>query len=228
MSLHSKISDERLNACVDNQLDFEEKRRIFKEMGHDPELAKEAQSLRQLKELVRHAYQQPPRPQREQLAPKNSRWKTSVAASLLFALGIGLGWIGHLSTPAPSFQQAAAIPSSANIILHVNSATPDKLQLAMDEAERLLRENTLNFNLEIMANSDGVDLLRTSTSPYAERIARLIKQYPNVSFMACANTLRQLKLRGSDITLLPGIHDNSSAVDKIVNRLQGGWRYLKV
>jgi len=84
------------------------------------------------------------------------------------------------------------------------------------------------FRLEVVANDKGIELLRRDTSPFPQRIEALLSKYDNVSFLACANALRKLRERGVKIDLLPGTRSDHTAIDEIINRLEGGWRYLKV
>lgn len=59
-------------------------------------------------------------------------------------------------------------------------------------------------------------------------LAAQLDQYDNVTFLACANALRNLRERGVKIELIPGVRSDETAIDKIIHRLEGGWRYLKV
>ena len=83
------------------------------------------------------------------------------------------------------------------------------------------------FTLEIIANGGGVELLRKDKSPFPHRVEALMAEYANVSFMACANALRQLEEQGVKVDLLPGVKANHTAIDKIIHRLEQGWSYLR-
>ena len=69
------VSDERLNAFVDGELEASEKSEVFEALGEDSTLSQRACELRQLSELVRHAYDHPP--QSERLQKKEARRRVS-------------------------------------------------------------------------------------------------------------------------------------------------------
>ena len=58
--IDKRISDERLNAFIDDELDAAEKNEVFEALSSDSELNQQVCELRQLSELVRHAYDRPP------------------------------------------------------------------------------------------------------------------------------------------------------------------------
>ena len=94
------VSDERLNAFVDDELEASEKSEVFEALTEDRTLSQRACELRQLSELVRHAYNHPPpseRLQKEEAARQQriSPFGQAAAAALLIGLGATLGWIGH-------------------------------------------------------------------------------------------------------------------------------------
>ena len=55
-----ELSDERLNAFIDGELDTLEKTDIFEALNNNDGLRQQACELRQLSELFRHAYERPP------------------------------------------------------------------------------------------------------------------------------------------------------------------------
>ncbi len=60
MSNSKDISEERINAFIDGELDATERNEIFEALGGDTALSQQVCELRQLSELVRHAYDRPP------------------------------------------------------------------------------------------------------------------------------------------------------------------------
>jgi intracellular sulfur oxidation DsrE/DsrF family protein len=82
--------------------------------------------------------------------------------------------------------------------------------------------------VEVVANAGGVDLMRADKSPFVQRVRALQQQYSNLHFIACANAIRNLRHNGVDVSLLDGVQSGETAVDHIVDRLQHGWRYVKV
>ena len=243
------ISDEHLNAFVDGQLDADEKSRILGAINADEDLGRRACELRRLRELVQHAYDAPPLPPRRQPRPARATLLgRMVVASVLLALGGTLGWIAHAQQSHPlnvqamyldkerAFQTAnvAQIPTGGErkILLHLSSSEPDKLEQALDTAERLLstyREQHQPVEVELVTNAGGLDLLRADVSPYADRVRELQRQYDNLTFMACQTALDQLRRdRHLSPDLLPETLITPNALDEILVRLQQGWMYISV
>ena len=120
----------------------------------------------------------------------------------------------------------ATIADARKIILHISNSNPTRLKAALDETEGLLnnyKRANRNIQVEVIANKQGVDLLRTNFSPYKERISLMQEKYPNLSFMVCGQTINKLKNEGNKVELLPHTGVATSAADQINKRLhQGG------
>jgi len=247
---NKSVSEEKLNAYLDDELDFDEKRRVYDLVRESPALSQEAQELRQLHSLLQHAYRNPPSPPQSRINPLRRRrhyYLQGLAASLMLGLGALIGWFSHQQvgsellyaqgedTANPLSQavimEGRNIAVASNVILHLNSADPVKFKAALDRSEEMLqshRREGREFRLEIIANSGGVELLRRDKSPFPQRVEALMAEYDNVSFMACANALRQLEEQGVKVDLIKGIQTNDTAIDKIIYRLEQGWSYLRV
>lgn len=241
-----RFSQEQLNAFVDGELSAEDKEQIFRALGGDEAMNREVCEIRKLKDMLRHAYAEPPPPPSAAQRPRRPRWLEAAVAVLLLAVGATSGWFGHLATDSGAFTAAyqrqdldafqtvqllSAQGKQQNVILHLTTADPHKLQYALDEVESLLqgaRAKGLPVKLEVVANDDGLTLLRSQSSPYPERTEQLIQAYDNLTIMACANALNQLKQQGVDTRLLPHVTTTKSALERVVDRLQEGWLYIKV
>ncbi len=240
------ISEEQLNAFVDNELSPEEQNQLFLALNNDEDLNRNVCETRKLRDLLRYAYQEPPAPPPRQSPPRRWRYTDAIAASFLLLLGGLMGWFAHTSHGgfgnAPvyerqdldSFQTVQLMSAEGkqqNVILHVTTDDPHKLAYALDEVQTLLdsyRKRGLPIRLEVVANGDGLALLRSKVSPYPNRTENLIKEYDNLTVMACANALHQLQEQGVDTQLLPHVTTTKSALERVVERLQEGWLYVKV
>jgi len=237
------ISDEELCAYIDDELDFEERTRILEQLEQSDELTHQAQELRQLQAMLRHAYRTPPpAPSHNKKENAAHHARNALAAGLLLAVGAVTGWfgneefVGNTQTSSLTFDHSVQLNTAAaaqeNLLLHISSNDPAKMETALSYAEQALanaqRHNNKAFRIEVVANDGGIEMLRRDTSPYPERIEKLLQQHPNVTFLACANALRKLRERGVNVELLPGTRSEHTAIDEIINRLEGGWRYLKV
>jgi intracellular sulfur oxidation DsrE/DsrF family protein len=252
-----KLSDERLNAFIDDELDSSEKNLVFEALSKDGELRQQACELRQLSELVRHAYSNPPPSQRFQKRESRrfSPFGQAAAAALLVAVGGAIGWISH--EPAVN---AADVPdmramvwgeddrafhstdlSSATshnglkrVILHLNTSSPARFEEALDTAEKLLNKyagDSHGSEIEVVANASAIKLLRSGYSPFSSRVQALQEKYFNLTFLACKDAMdhiRELEDLSSDVRLLPGVEVTPSALEHILERMNEGWVYLNV
>jgi intracellular sulfur oxidation DsrE/DsrF family protein len=221
------ISDEQLNAFVDDELDGADRERLLAAIAADGELAQRACALRLVKEQLRHAYAEPP--------PMASRrdlsrpWRL-LATVLLLAGAAAAGWIARDqaldTTPA-----VARKGEAAHVILHLAASDPGRADTALGDAEGLLRaarDSGRAIAVELVVNQGGLDLLRADVSPHAERIARLRAEHANLSFIACGQSVERLRERGIEVRLLPGTRVASSALDQIVARMSQGWNYVRI
>jgi intracellular sulfur oxidation DsrE/DsrF family protein len=157
-----------------------------------------------------------------------------MAASIVLAIGIFAGWIAHDGqgdARLSALQLYARHMDDGKVILHLSSASPDRLKVALDEATELAQTRDHSGHLvqvELVANGAGLALVRADLSPYADRIAALRRAHVNVRFVACDNTITILRQQGEDVTLLPGVDVAPTAVDQIMMRLQQGWAYIRV
>lgn len=234
-----------LNALVDGELAGSEEARALEAIQRDPALAREAAQLRQAKHLVRHAYGPATQPsERRGRAGVRSREWLAAAAVVLIAVGIGAGWAGHglfergeggenrwLVRHAATVAQQA---SSDRVLLHVSSSVPDRVSALLDDAEGMLRAARVSGRavaIEIVANNTGLDVLRLdatgNAAGNAARLAALHAEYPNLTLVACAQTLERLRDKGIEARLVPDASVATSALDQIVKRIHEGWTYVR-
>lgn len=237
------VSDEFLNAFVDDQLEEAEKGHTFDVIENDEALKERVCELRGLKERVRHAYEHPP--VRGRKVVKGWRWRAShlqaLAACLLLCIGVASGWLAHgwtgmggdreMTRLLQSVQRSDVGAEPQKFIIHVGSSNPVRLKTALDETEGLMdsyRRSNRKLQVEIVANGGGVDLLRADVSPYARRIGLMQEKYPDLGFMACGQTIKKLQEKGVNVQLLPYAGVASSALEQITLRLKENWVYIKV
>lgn len=248
------VSDESLNAFIDGEFDTAESAALIARMRDDADLAERVATLRSLQSMVRVAYAEPPKTRnwRSRVTPNAGFAERCAFGCLLLALGVGGGWLLHeresrqqlkatpgytLSTapmqPLAGLETVSLMrePSPDKIMLHIDSAEPAKMETVLDRAERFLdradREGRV-VQLEIVANSHGLNLLREGTSPYADRIARMKQRHANLQFVACGQAIARLKGAGQRVELLPAAQTAPTAISEIITRLQQGWTYVRV
>lgn len=233
MNKDEHISEEQLNAFVDGELDPEEKSRLFNESEHSAELDQRLCQQRKLKELVKHAYIDVPPPKHRtssHLAQPGFLGR-SLVAGIMLVLGLSGGFIVH-----NYFDQSRDLATSVvseptqiqNYLLHVVSGEPEQMLAALEQARYLLEsagENEFR-QVEIIANEQGLNLLRSDITPYAEQISTL--QRNNVVFYACSKTIERLEEKGVKVQLVPYANPDYTALDRVVTRMQDGWIYEKI
>jgi len=243
MSQERKVSDEMLGAFVDGQLDGPEWASVAGVIEGDEGLREEVCRLRAMKEMIRHSYAVPAssvRPRERHAAP---RWLGLVAASLAFGLA---GWFGHAEFSRPPALDAAsayalsgdwqtlrtdwASLQEGKVLVHVSSAGPEALSAAVDEIEDLLRDaraSNRRLQVEVVANGPGLDLLRADDATLSGRLAALRRQYPELGFVACNQTIERRRTAGQPVELVAGTVVAPSALHEVVQRLREGWIYVR-
>jgi len=239
------VSDETLHALVDGELDVTESETLIARMRGDTELAQRVCALRSLQSMVRLAYAKPPLAgERESRSAPRRQWMLRCAfGCLILCAGLSGGWMLRslesptvAATPAAGMAgyQVVSLAREADpnrVMLHLDSAAPARMQAVLDQAERLLDEAEQQgraMQLEVIANSRGIDLLRAGLSPYAERMARMKQRHANLQWVACNQTIARFTSEGQTVELLPATQIAPTAIGEIVTRLQQGWTYVRV
>lgn len=239
------VSDETLQAFVDGQLDVADSEALMARLQADPALAQRVCSLRSLQSMVRLAYAEPPQAVRR---PRDTARRPFVQrcaiGCLILLVGLIAGWglRGGMEPGLPAGTALAALdgyqtvslvqqPDPGRIMLHLDSDDPARMAAVLGRAEALLDEAERQgrpIQLEIVANSHGINLMRAGVSPHADRIARMTQRHANLHFIACSQTIARITAQGQKVELLPVARAAPTAVGEIVTRLQQGWTYVKV
>ena len=234
------ISQESLNAFLDGELTADERSQILAVIQQDKQLAQELCELRQTKELLALAYQEPPLLPTQTSARSSTaqqRIRRSLAATVLLGIGLGSGWFAHHNLAGdtqPSFQNIAHLDlttaDNSKILLHISTMDASRVAIALDTTEKLLNDPQREkkpFQLEIVANAEGLGLFREG-SPYAKRIHDIALQHGNVSFKACGFAMENLRLKeGSEVKLILEAQRVDAALEQILRRLKDGWMYVR-
>lgn len=238
--MNRPISEETLNAFVDQQLAPSEMEEVFEAIKQDAGLAQRVCEIRQLKSLIKHAYDGV-EPSRSPQWGGPRGWGMQAAAAVLL-LGLG-GLIGWSLRPAGSILPAVLAQSATSVlpaqqqaeasrfILHLDSDKPERMAAVLDYADQILdnaKKQGVEARLEIVANSYGLNLMRANHTPHLERINALAGKYPNLSFVACGQTVSRFKRDGQDVILIEQAKVAPSAIGEVVSKLQEGWTYIRV
>jgi intracellular sulfur oxidation DsrE/DsrF family protein len=242
MNRERECSDEFLNAFIDGQVATEDTNHLYARMSQDEALARRVHELRTLRDLVQVAYKNTPAPVTRAELSKTSdrlRWRVagSIAAGLVLALGLLGAWISRPPAPMQWLSASRTVPATAvneeivKVLFHVNTDDPARMKETLDEVEGVLkfyRQTNQHAQIEVIANGSGLSLLRVDTSPYPQRVQRMMKDYANLTFVACQNTMSRVEHeQGVTAHLLPGIVVIDSGVAQIMRRQQQGWAYIR-
>jgi uncharacterized protein len=230
-----KFSDEFINAFVDDQLTPEEKAQVYARLSGNEALSRQICELRKTRDLVQLAYKEPPMPTRGMATLSAGRKiGLGVAAGLMLIIGGITGWFLHQPSAnqvASVAQQAPGEDVPAKVLFHVSDGRIDHLKNVLDDVEELMKHYRLSHQkarVEVITNGEGLSLLLAGISPYAERIQKMQKEYHDLTFVACQNTIdRYQQELGFTAKLLPGVVVIDSGVAQIMRRQQQGWAYIQ-
>lgn len=239
------VSDETLHAFVDGELDVAESETLIARIRDDKELAQRVCALRTLQSMVRLAYAEPPVAACRELrpAPRRQFMQRCAYGCLVLVAGLSGGWalrglepqaVAALPMVVQGGFQKVSLTQAADpnrVLLHLDSAAPDKMLAVLDQAEHLLDEAERQgraMQLEIIANSRGIDLLRAGVSPHAARMARMTQRHVNLNWVACSQSIARFTNDGERVVLLPATQTAPTAIGEIITRLQQGWTYVRV
>jgi intracellular sulfur oxidation DsrE/DsrF family protein len=239
MNEQSKFSDEFLNAFVDDELTADEKAQVYARLSNDVALNGQICEIRKVRDLVKLAYQNVPAPRHGMagIAAVGRKYcSNGLAAGLALVIGALGGWFLHPSTPAtPEIALSRATPATeepAKVLFHVSDSNPEHLKTVLDEVENLMKfyqQTNQKARVEVITNGGGLGLLMAGVSPYADRIQRMQRDYRDLTFVACQNTIDRIQQElGLQAKLLPGVVVIDSGVAQIMRRQHQGWAYIQV
>ncbi|OZB36720.1 MAG: hypothetical protein B7X35_04205 [Halothiobacillus sp. 14-56-357] len=243
----TSISIEEVNAFIDDELIHEDRQRVREQVKKNPELTQLICDIDQIQDWIKEAYEVVPEPK-----SRKTGWRVhallpgALAAMTLLTIGALAGWFAgkisstdtaHAATMLQASNQAqnveyATAPTAVarNVILRLGSDSPQKFRETLNRVEHVMKTSAHQpgFQMEVLANSDGLNFLRADTSPYAKQIEALMKKYPNLHFLVCGTSLKNLEESGQKAKLLPNVRVTSSAVEQVAQRLREGWSYSAI
>jgi len=240
MNSHKDISESQINAFIDDELHDSDRTQVLDAINTDDDIAKRVHDIRKDMDLLRLAYNNPPLPyatERSRPAPGKSKLASVIAASIFLFIGTLVGFLASnhsekMSSPAFTAVNDFVTANNDNkkIMVHVSRMDDKIINQALDKVEEIL-EYTKSTNkpvdLVLIANESGLGLLRQD-SPYADRIHTLSHKYKNVKFLACGIAMEVARLKeGEKVKLLPDAEKIPAALTEILERLKGGWLYVK-
>ena len=241
------LSDEIINSLVDNEIPTAERAELLAHLQIDKQSKDKVCEINYLKDRVKTAYSDIP-PSMHKADKRNSIiGKQSIAAGIFFVFLIAGLVFSSLNSnhQTPDSQRLVMIDpdgrgqqlsqnsiNELRVIFHVSTSTRFNADELLDDIESLLKQSiqeNKRIRIEVVAHAAGLDLLRERLSTEKKRISNMSRQYPELTFVACLNTVERLKReKGIDVKLISDAVTTLSGVAHVVKRQQQGWVYIQV
>ena len=216
------LSEEELNAFVDDQLSTADRARVLEAINREEALQRRVAEIQQTQSLLRHAYERPPLPRRT--APAHPAWsQRMLAASLLISVGMAAGWLLHKAADHGFNQatQTAAIPKG--VVIQVSKNDPAEWEMALINARNVRKAyGDKDINVEIVAYGPGLKMLRNDSSVTAGLEQA---QQDGVKLLACGNTMAMTHTTRQELNRAVGIVP--AGIVEIMQKQSEGYAYVR-
>jgi len=215
---------------ADDEITVAEREELLGRLESDPALAAELCDIRRIKDLLNYAYPLDGEPAGSRGFGGGVGFVRAAGVAALVAAAFVGGWSLARQDPfAEGFRLASVKSDPSRVLLYLGESDPAKFRATLEKA-RLLLERYRNQGTEVyvVTSAGGVDLLRKATSPVAGEIRALKERYASLHFVACNNTLFNLRKKGQPVKLVEEAEVAPSAVGFVVERLRKGWTYVAI
>jgi len=117
------------------------------------------------------------------------------------------------------------------VAIHVDEKDPATMNMALNNIANLKKYYDSvgeSVEIELVAYGPGLHMLRSDTSPVADRIATMSLEIDNLTFSACGNThARMSEKAGKDVTLLDEAGMVPSGVVQLIALQEKGFSYIR-
>ncbi len=117
------------------------------------------------------------------------------------------------------------------LALQISDDEPAKMRAVLDIAANVSRYYSGHgeeVEITVVAFNGGLDMLLDDRSPVHERMGNFAKSMPNVSFVACGNTLDTLTARdGKRPRLMPGVRVVEAGVAELLDLAEKNWTIIR-
>jgi intracellular sulfur oxidation DsrE/DsrF family protein len=128
-----------------------------------------------------------------------------------------------------------AVPALAEgphrLALQITDNDADKMNTVLNVAANVSKyysDKGEEVEIQVVAFNAGLHMLREDTSPVKPRIASFAKSMPNVSFMACQNTIDGMtKREGKDIPIVSQAERVPSGAVTLIELSEKGWTIVR-
>jgi intracellular sulfur oxidation DsrE/DsrF family protein len=117
------------------------------------------------------------------------------------------------------------------LALQISDNDPAKMNAVLNVAANVSKyysDNGDEVEVEVVAFNAGLHMLRGDTSPVKERLASFKQGMPNVSFMACENTLAAMtKTEGKEPPLVDNATRVPAGIVTLIELSEKGWTIVR-
>lgn len=126
---------------------------------------------------------------------------------------------------------ASAAEGPHKLALQISDNDPVKMNTVLNVAvnvSQLYSERGEEVDIKVVAFNAGLHMLRSDTSPVAERMKSFAQSMPNVTFEACNNTRQAMaKKEGKDIPLLDNVEVVPAGVVSLMELDEQGYTIVR-
>ncbi|SFI00262.1 hypothetical protein SAMN04487925_1011487 [Bradyrhizobium sp. cf659] len=130
---------------------------------------------------------------------------------------------------SPAAPSRAAEPH--RLALQISDDDPAKMRAILDVAANVSRQYSgqgEDVEIVVIAFNGGLDMLLDDRSPVKERLLNFLKSMPNVSFIACGNTLETLAVKeGRRPPLIEGVSVTQVGVAALMDLAEKNWTIVR-
>ncbi|MDX3970209.1 MAG: DsrE family protein [Bradyrhizobium sp.] len=130
---------------------------------------------------------------------------------------------------SPATSSRAAEPH--RLALQISDDDPGKMRAVLDVAANVSRHYSgqgEDVEIVVVAFNGGLDMLLDDRSPVKERLLNFLKSMPNVSFIACGNTLQTLTAKEAKRPpLIEGVSVTQVGVAALMDLAEKNWTIVR-
>ena len=117
------------------------------------------------------------------------------------------------------------------LALQISDASPEKMNAVLNVAANVSKyysDKGDEVEIEIVAFNAGLNMLRADKSPVLERLKSFKQGMPNVSFIACQNTLDSMtRHEGKEPPLVDNVTRVPAGVVTLIELGEKGWTIVR-
>jgi len=129
-----------------------------------------------------------------------------------------------------AFAPASALDKH-KLALQISDDTPEKMNAVLNVAANVSKyysDKGDEVEIQVVAFNAGLTMLRADKSPVLERLKSFKQGMPNVSFMACENTLEAVTRReGKEPPLVENATRVTAGVVTLIELGEKGWTIVR-